>query len=103
MRSERRERNVNEPQGAGAKATGIDLPTRACVPIYRKSFFERLNSLGQFDYAVVHAWRHAAPTTFSPPSILIFSISQLEIKSCPFFWSFNNLAADRLAGSQGRF
>jgi glycosyltransferase involved in cell wall biosynthesis len=27
---------------------------QGCIPIYRKSFFERLNALGRFDYVVVH-------------------------------------------------
>jgi len=27
---------------------------QGCIPIYRKSFFERLNALGKFDYVVVH-------------------------------------------------
>ena len=27
---------------------------QGCIPIYRKSFFERLNALGKFEYVVVH-------------------------------------------------
>jgi glycosyltransferase involved in cell wall biosynthesis len=42
----------------GERKRRVLISHQGCIPIYRKSFFERLNALGQFDYVVVHG---AAP------------------------------------------
>jgi glycosyltransferase involved in cell wall biosynthesis len=70
---------TGKPVLNGNRRPQIIISQQGCIPIYRKSFFERLNAGSGIDYVVVHG--HAPRGTHIVEAIPPFNFPNIEVKN----------------------